>query len=162
METPLKTSVQQIREEQRMKKDKKDKFEMGLKQTNLSNSNFDRSSSAIKDTKMASLLEKVRSSSTTLNQDYARFNGTSLYNPSEQENMITQKKSFKPSKAETPTPERKKNKKVVSINSKDVSKLDTLENKVNKKLRFGVKERYVPRPSNIFNIGLNENLTKIL
>ena len=111
---------------------------------------------------MASLLEKVRSSSTTLNQDYARFNGTSLYNPSEQENMITQKKSFKPSKAETPRPERKKNKKVVSINSKDVSKLDTLENKVNKKLRFGVKERYVPRPSNIFNIGLNENLTKIL
>jgi hypothetical protein len=104
-----------------MKKDKKDKFEMGMKQANLSNSNFDRSSSAIRDTKMSSLLEKVRQS-----------------------------------------PKRKKNKKVISLNSKDVSKLDTLENKVNKKLRFGVKERYVPRPSNIFNIGLNENLTKIL
>ena len=162
MDTPLKTSAIQIREEQRMKKDKKDKFEMGMKQVNLSNSNFDRSSSAIRDTKMASLLQKVRQSPTTMNQDFARFTGTSLYNPSEQENRITEQRSTKTPKAETQSPKRKKNKKVISLNSKEVSKLDTLENKVNKKLRFGVKERYVPRPSNIFNIGLNENLTKIL
>ena len=158
MDTRLKTSAEQIREEQRIKKDKKDKFEMGLKQTNLSNSNFDRSSAAIQDTKMSSLLEKVRNSSTTLNQDYARFTGTSLYNPSEQETNITNKKSAVGQmhmKSET----KPKRKKVVPINSNTLSKtMDTREKEDKKKLRFGVKERYVPKPSNIFNIGLNENL----
>ena len=130
---------------------------MGMKQANLSNSNFDRSSSAIKDTKMASLLEKVRTSSATLDQDYARFTGTSLYNPSEQENNITKKKAVGNKKFKSETKPKKK--KIVPINSNTLSKtIDTSEKEVKKDLRWGVKERFVPKPSNIFNIGLNENL----
>jgi len=161
MDTPLITSAQQIREEQRIKKKKKDKFEMGLKQVQLSNSNFDRSSSAIKDTKMASLLEQVRQSPTTMNQDYARFNGTSLYNPSEQENNITKKNraTVKTNKQINNTSKRKK---VVPINSSVASKTITSEKEVKSKLRFGVKERYVRKPSNIFGLNLNENLLHTL
>ena len=154
MDTRLKTSAEQIREEERIKKEKKDKFEMGMKQANLSNSNFDRSSSAIRDTKMSSLLEKVRQSTTTLDQDYARFTGTSLYNPSEQENNITKKKqaTVKTNKQINNTTKKKK---VVPINSSVASKTITSEKEVKSKLRFGVKERYVPKPSNIFNIGVS-------
>jgi len=157
MDTRLKTSAEQIREEQRIKKDKKDKFEMGLKQTNLSNSNFDRSSATIQDTKMSSLLEKVRNSSTTLNQDYARFTGTSLYNPSEQENNITKKKAVGNKKVKSETKPKKK--KIVAINSNRVSKtIDTIEKEIIKELRFGVKERSIPKSSNLFGLNLNENL----
>ena len=147
----------QIREEERIKKEKKQVYEMGLKQVQQSSKNLDRSTSAIKDTKMSSLLEKVRQSNTTLDQDYARFTGTSLYNPSEQENNITNKKVVGNKKVKSETKPKKK--KVVPINSDELSTtLDTLEKEVKKDLRWGVKERYVPKPSNIFNIGLNETL----
>ena len=130
---------------------------MGLKQVEQSSKNFDRSSSAIKDTKMSSLLEQVRQSPATVNQDYARFTGTSLYNPSEQENKITKKKAVGNKKVKSDTKPKKK--KIVQINSNRVSKtIDTIEKEIIKELRFGVKERSIPKSSNLFGLNLNENL----
>ena len=64
---------------------KKTNYLMNLKQIRKSQSNFDASSSAAKDTYMTDALEKVRQSKVTIDSDYSRFVGTSLYTESQRE-----------------------------------------------------------------------------
>ncbi len=64
---------------------KKTNYLMNLKQIRKSQSNFDASSSAAKDTYMTEALQKVRQSKVTIDGDYSRFVGTSLYTESQRE-----------------------------------------------------------------------------
>lgn len=57
------------------------KYEMGFKQTQKQDDNYNNSTSASKDKYMIEALKKVKQSNVTFNNDYTDITGSGLYNP---------------------------------------------------------------------------------
>ena len=57
------------------------KYEMGFKQTQKQDDNYNNSTSASKDKYMIEALKKVKQSDVTFNNDYTDITGSGLYNP---------------------------------------------------------------------------------
>jgi len=70
-----------LREKNKQELKNNQKKTMDLNLIERTNKHYQSVQAATNDKKMVNLLNEVRKSDTTVNSDYARFNGTAIYNP---------------------------------------------------------------------------------
>mgnify|MGYP001122569565 FL=1 len=70
-----------LREKNKQELKNNQKKTMDLNLIEKTNKHYQSVQAATNDKKMVNLLNEVRKSDTTVNSDYARFNGTAIYNP---------------------------------------------------------------------------------
>ena len=77
----IRSQAVSLREKNKQELKNNQKKTMDLNLIERTNNHYQSVQAATNDKKMVNLLNEVRKSDTTVNSDYARFNGTAIYNP---------------------------------------------------------------------------------
>ena len=155
---------------------KRQKYEMGMKQVQLKEDNYQKSLDSSNDKYMKDALAEVRKNKTTIDVDYARFNGTSYYTESQKDRELENTQNDEFEVRNKPIVTKKTKPKIVpNVDPKPRPKKLTGRNKIiptpmnesmetleklyeqgyrfhSGSLLFGVKTKGVPKPSRLWGV----------
>ena len=158
---------------------KRQKYEMGMKQVRLKEDNYQKSLDSSNDDYMKDALAEVRKNKTTIDVDYARFNGTSYYTESQKDRELdyTQNDEFevrnkpiltkktKPKIVPNVDTKTRPKRPIIKVDKNKIiptpinESMETLEKLYEQGYRFhsgsllfGVKTKGVPKPSRLWGV----------